>query len=150
TVVPIARPPELTMSKPVLDTVAPDATPLAHTVSMAESPTPLPITRSPKVVPPADVKAELTAPRNRLPPPCTAAPDSTPPRNTLTTTPVLTVVPLAVPPEKTAMPPLLPGVLRLVLLTMVPIARPPELTKRRTALLSVAPEAVPPLRISTA
>ncbi len=55
--------------------------------------------------------------------------------------PLLTVVPLATPPELTISAPLLPAMPIMVLLTIVPTARPPELTINRPVLLSVVPEA---------
>ena len=95
-----------------------EATPLLNTVSTARAPPPLPISTSPIVVPP---KVALR-PTLMVPPPDATAPDSTPPKNTFTRPPLLTIVPVAVPPDETIRAPLLPGTPRLVLSTIVPTA----------------------------
>src|SRR5205823_2963698 len=137
----LAMPPEETTSRPVLARVVLIATPLLNTVSIARALAPLPISWSPIVVPPR----VALRPTLMVAPPDAIAPDSTPPKNTLTRPPLSTCVAVAVPPDETIRAPLLPGTPMLVADTIVLIAAPPEFRTSRPVFEIVVPEATPPL-----
>src|SRR5207302_7246434 len=100
TTVSMADPPDDTIRSAVSDRVAPEAVP-PNRVSVASTPAPLPINRSPTVTPPLET--------TWLPPPWMVVLLPMPPARTFIRPPLLSVAPLATPPDETVSAPLLPG-----------------------------------------